>query len=212
MAQQSDLTQAFSNLKEAEVKELVKQQLDEGTKPQEIVAQCQAGLAQIGERFQKGEYFISELMYAGEIMKELMAGLGPKLESLPEQSGAAGTVVIGTVRGDIHDIGKDIVILMLRGSGYKVIDLGVDVPPQKFVDAVAEHKPFMLGMSAFLTTCTKAIVKTVEALKEAGVRDGLTIIIGGAATSDLVAERTGCDGYGATAVEAVKLAASSASG
>ena len=211
MAQPAPIATAMSNLKEDELKRLVDEQLGAGVPPSEVLSQCRAGLALIGERFEKGEYFISELMYAGEMMKDLMVLLEPGLKELAQQKGQAGTIVIGTVRGDIHDIGKDVVALMLRGSGYDVIDLGVDVSPQTFVEAVREHRPFLLGMSVFLTTCSKAITATVEALAEAGLRDQLSIVIGGAAASALVSDRCACDGFGANAVEAVRLAETTAS-
>jgi len=206
MAEQGALTEALSALKEDDVKALIKEQIDAGVPATEILAQCQAGLAEVGKRFETGEYFISELMYAGEIMKDIMADLEPLLKDLPEVRGKAGTVVLGTVRGDIHDIGKDVVALMLRGAGFDVVDLGVDVQPQAFVEAVEENDAFAVGMSVFLTTCCKALDETVEALKKAKLRDRVSIIIGGAAASDLVAERTSCDSYGATAVDAVALA------
>jgi len=156
-------------------------------------------------------------MYAGEIMKDVMAALAPRLKrasrrKAPTKKKAraaapkAKHIVVGTVRGDIHDIGKDIVVLMLRGAGYEVTDLGVDVKPEQFVAAARKSKAFMVGMSVFLTTCCKALEDTVAALKKAGLRDKAKVIIGGAAASDMVAERTGCDAYGATAVDAVALA------
>ena len=210
MPDELSLSQALAQLNEEQVTALVKQQIADGVPPTEIVAACQAGLAQVGNRYETGEYFISELMYAGEIMKVVMQDLEPLLRDLPEIKGTAGTVVIGTVKGDIHDIGKDVVCLMLRGAGYDVVDLGVDVSPEQFVEAVRANEPFVVGMSVFLTTCCKAIEATVQALDAAGLRAGVKVLIGGAAASDFVAERTGCDGFGATAVDAVNLAAAAA--
>ena len=211
MAEQQSLSDALAALKEEEVKALVKAKIAAGESPTAIMGECQDGLATVGQRFETGQYFISELMYAGEIMKVIMVDLEPLLRDLPETKGTAGTVVIGTVRGDIHDIGKDVVCLMLRGSGYDVVDLGVDVAPEKFVDAIRESSAFAVGMSVFLTTCCKAVEATVEAIKAAGLREQVKIMIGGAAASDFVAERTGCDGFGATAVDAVSFTASAAS-
>jgi len=210
MAGSTDIAEAIGSLREDDAKSLIRQQLDAGTPATDILAQCQKGLASVGDRFNTGEYFISELMYAGEMMKDIMADLEPLLGEAAVMKGQAGHVVIGTVRGDIHDIGKDIVVLMLRGAGYDVTDLGVDVAPDQFVKTVQETGAFMVGMSVFLTTCCKAVEETVEALKAAGLRDGVSIFIGGAAASDLVAERTGCDGYGTTAVDAVALAGKAA--
>jgi 5-methyltetrahydrofolate--homocysteine methyltransferase len=200
------ISAALASLKEDEAKALVKEKLDAGVPATDILGACQDALAEVGKRFETGEYFISELMYAGEIMKDITADLEPHLKGLPAAEGDARTIVFGTVRGDIHDIGKDVCILMLRGAGYQVVDLGVNVAPEKFAQAVGEHGAFMVGMSVFLTTCCKAIEETVRALKAAGLREGVSIMIGGAAASHFVAERTGCDGFGATAVDAVTLA------
>ena len=212
MAELDAIAAALSQLKEDEAKALIKETIDAGVPPADVLASCQAGLAELGELFNKGDYFISELMYAGEIMKDIMADLEPLLRDAPIAKGKSGNVVVGTVRGDIHDIGKDIVVLMLRGAGYEVVDLGVNVAPEQFVEAAREHDAFLVGMSVFLTTCCKAIDETVEALKKAGLREKVAVLIGGAAASDFVAERTGCDAFGRTAVDAVALAAQAAAG
>ena len=206
MDEQGDLAQAMANLKEAEVHALVKQKLAADVPAPEILAQCREGLAEVGRRFEKAEYYIPELMYAGVVMKKVVEELGPMLEESPSSDGDAGTVVIGTVSRDIHDIGKDIVVLMLRGSGFRVIDLGVNVPPQKFVEAIKESNAAVVGMSVFLTSCCKFITETVEAIRNAGLREKVSVMIGGAAASDMVSERIGCDYYGETAVDAVSHA------
>ncbi|HUT35439.1 MAG TPA: cobalamin-dependent protein [Planctomycetota bacterium] len=208
MAKPGAIAKAMSALKEDQLKALIGKAVKAKVPAADIVAECRAGLGEVGERFNTGEYFISELMYAGEIMKDVMAQLTPLLKKGPKPKAKAGAkhIVVGTVRGDIHDIGKDIVVLMLRGAGYEVTDLGVDVKPEQFVAAVKKCKAFMIGMSVFLTTCCKALEETAAALKKAGLRDGVKIMIGGAAASDMVSERTGCDSYGATAVDAVTLA------
>ncbi|MFP4057234.1 MAG: B12-binding domain-containing protein [Candidatus Brocadiia bacterium] len=210
MSDAQPLAQALGQLKEDEAKAILQQQLGAGVPAAQILEACQAGLAEVGRRFEKGEYFISELMYAGEVMKDIMAQLQPHLEEARQETPAAGTVVLGTVKGDIHDIGKDVVALMLRGSGFRVVDLGVDVSPQQFAEAAEAHQAFAVGMSVFLTTCCPAVDQTVEALREAGLRDRLHVMIGGAAASDFVAQRTGCDTYGDTAVDAVRLATAAA--
>ncbi len=207
MAEHSDLTRAMSDLKEAEVNALVKQKLEAGVPATEILAACREGLADLGRRFEQGEYYIPELMYGGVIMKKVMEDLSPLLKETATPQAAAATAVIGTVRRDIHDIGKDIVVLMLRGAGLNVVDLGVDVPPDKFVESVRESDANLVGMSVFLTSCCKSIAETVDAIKEAGLREKVSIMIGGAAASDMVRERTGCDFYGETAVDAVAHAA-----
>jgi len=203
MGEIRDLKQAMSDLKEAEVYALVKEKLDAGVPATEILAYCREGLAELGKRFGQGECYIPELMYGGVIMKKVVDDLSPMLKESQVSDTKAATAVIGTVHRDIHDIGKDIVVLMLRGSGFNVVDLGVDVPPQKFVEAVKESDASVVGMSVFLTTCCKFIAETVDAIKEENLRDKVSIMIGGAAASDMVSERTGCDYYGETAVDAV---------
>jgi 5-methyltetrahydrofolate--homocysteine methyltransferase len=146
-------------------------------------------------------------MFAGMIMKGVAAELAPLLEK-GEAVAACGTVVMGSVLHDVHDIGKDIVITMLRGSGFEVVDLGVDVPPEKFVEAIAQHKPQVVGMSVLLTTCFKSVIATVEAIKQAGQRQNVSIMVGGAAASELLRENAGCDFYGKSAVDGLKFAGS----
>jgi len=208
MVKPGAIAKAMSALKEAQLKDLIAKAIRAKVPAADILGECRAGLGEVGERFNSGEYFISELMYAGEIMKDIMAQLTPLLKKGPKPKARAEAkhIVMGTVRGDIHDIGKDIVVLMLRGAGYEVTDLGVDVKPEQFVAAVKKTGAFMVGMSVFLTTCCKALQDTAEALKAAGLRERVKIMIGGAAASDMVAQRTGCDSYGATAVDAVALA------
>jgi 5-methyltetrahydrofolate--homocysteine methyltransferase len=127
---------------------------------------------------------------------------------LLEQGQAAepiGKVVMGTVQHDVHDIGKDIVVMMLRGIGFEVIDLGVDVRPERFVEAIGEHRPTVAGISVLLTTCYQSVTATVEAIKQAGLRDGVGLMVGGAAASELLRENAGCDFYGKTAVDGMKF-------
>lgn len=206
MADLRDLRQAMSDLKEDQVYALVKEKLEAGVPATEILAECREGLAELGKRFENGECYIPELMFGGVIMKKVVGDLSPMLEETESPEAKAATIVIGTVHRDIHDIGKDIVVLMLRGSGFNVIDLGVDVSPQKFVQAVKENHASVVGMSVFLTTCCKFIGETVDAIKEANLRDKVSVMIGGAAASNMVSERTGCDFYGETAVDAVAYA------
>ena len=146
-------------------------------------------------------------MFAGMIMKGVTAQLTPLLET-GQTVTTRGTIVMGSVQHDVHDIGKDIVITMLRGSGFEVVDLGVDVPPEKFVEAIAKHKPQVVGMSVLLTTCFKSVIATVDAIKRAGQRQRVSIMVGGAAASDLLRENAGCDFYGKSAVDGVKFAGS----
>ena len=206
MAQQEDLSQAMADLAEGKVKELIKQKLAAGVPAGEIMKGCQAGMIEIGNRYEEGRYFVSELMYAGEIMKDITAELGPMLTEEIESGEVLGKVVLGTVKGDIHDLGKDVVALMLRGAGLDVIDLGVDVAPEKFVEAIKESGATVVGMSVFLTMAYEAATATVNAIKEAGLRDKVSIMVGGGPVTELVREMTGCDFYGKDAVAGTNYA------
>ncbi len=202
---ESELTAAIANVEEDNVLTLVREKLGAGISADDLLGDCNRGMVELGERFGRGEAFLPELMFGGMIMKKVMAELGPNLTA----SGPAdslGTVVMGAVQHDVHDIGKDIVVTMLRGVGFEVVDLGIDVSPEQFVNAVREHQPAVVGMSVLLTTCFKSVIATVEAIKEAGLRDNVSVMVGGAAASDLLAENAGCDFYGKSAVDGVKYA------
>ncbi len=207
MAEMTKLAEAVAGARESEVTALVKEKLASGESADAILAECNRGMIELGNRFAREECFLPELMFGGMMMKTVMAELGPRLsgESGP---GEAGTVVMGSVQHDVHDIGKDIVVMMLRGAGFEVVDLGVDVPPEKFVDAIRGHKPHVVGMSVLLTTCYTSVAATAAAIREAGLRDGLKLMVGGAAASELLAEKTDCDFYGKSAVDGVKYAGS----
>jgi 5-methyltetrahydrofolate--homocysteine methyltransferase len=205
MDQSTSLFDAVSRAREDEVMALVGQQLSAGVPAADVLAECNRGMVELGNRFADGDCYLPDLMFAGMIMKSVMSELGPRLT----QASAArsrGTVVMGSVQHDVHDIGKDIVITMLRGVGFEVVDLGVDVPAARFVQAVAEHKPQVVGMSVLLTTCFKSVIATVEAIRRAGQRQNVAIMVGGAAASDLLSENAGCDFYGRSAVDGVKFA------
>jgi len=205
MSSSTTLAEALANCQAEAALEMVRSQLAAGTPASQIVAECNRGMSLLGERFAKGECFIPELMFGGMIMKQVLAELGPHLAQ-EQQGPSVGKAVIGTVQHDVHDIGKDILIMMLRGVGFEVVDLGVDVPPEKFVEAVRQHQPQVVGMSILLTTCFKSVASTVEALRAAGLRDQVKIMLGGAAASEMLRENAGCDFYGKTAVDGMKYA------
>ncbi len=207
MAELSNLAEAVARVREPEVRTLIQEKLAAGTPANDILAECNRGMIELGNRFANEECFLPELMFGGMVMKTVMAELKPHLSGEREK-GKAGTAVMGSVQHDVHDIGKDIVVMMLRGIGFEVVDLGVDVPPEKFVDAIREHQPQVVGMSVLLTTCYASVVETVDAIRAAGLRDGVKLMVGGAAASPLLAEKTGCDFYGKTAVDGVKYAGS----
>lgn len=199
------LKESLAVCDEPKVFDSLERLLASGTKAAEIVAACNEGMAVLGERFDQGDAFIPDLMFAGMIMKKVMEKLSPLLsaaDSLPRGK----TFLIGTVQHDVHDIGKDITAMILRGNGFHVIDLGVDVPPQQFVEAAREHQPDFLGMSVLLTTCYKSVMETMDALRASGLCENMKTCIGGAAASATVAERCGIDFYGKTAVDSVNWA------
>ncbi len=205
MAELSQLAEAVAGVREPEVKALVQEKLQAGVPAPDVLAECNQGMIELGNRFAREECFLPELMFGGMVMKTVMAELQPHLDGV-QTKGTAGIAVLGSVQHDVHDIGKDLVVMMLRGSGFEVVDLGVDVPPAKFVDAIREHRPQVVGMSVLLTTCYRSVTETVDAIKAAGLRDQVKLMVGGAAASSLLAEKTGCDFYGKTAVDGAKYA------
>jgi 5-methyltetrahydrofolate--homocysteine methyltransferase len=205
MAQEDRLVEAIAQVREAEIKTLVSDRIAAGVPAAEILAECNRGMIELGNRFAVGTCFIPELMYGGMIMKMVMAQLAPLIEK-GHQRQSAGTVVMGSVQHDVHDIGKDLVVMMLRGVGFEVVDLGVDVSPGRFVEAIQKHRPLVVGMSVLLTTCFKSVSATVEAIRAAGLREGLKLMVGGAAASELLSRSVGCDFYGKTAVDGAQYA------
>ena len=176
-----------------------------GETPQAILNDaCIPAMAEVGALFEEGEKFVPEMLISARAMAAAMTILRPLLVAAGVKN--VGKVVLGTVHGDLHDIGKNLVGMMLEGAGFEVIDLGTDVPPQKFVDAVKEHQPDIVGMSALLTTTTKAMPTTLNALAEAGVRDQVKVIIGGAPITDDFAKKIGADGFAADAGSAAREA------
>ena len=165
-----------------------------------------AAMSEVGCLFEEGEYFVPEMLSSARAMQAGLALLKPALKEADVKS--AGKVVIGTVKGDLHDIGKNLVAMMLEGAGFEIIDLGADVPPEVFAAAVRENSPQLLAMSALLTTTMSSMIATVEALKEAGVREQVKVMIGGAPVTEAYARQIGADGFSPDASRAVTLAKS----
>jgi 5-methyltetrahydrofolate--homocysteine methyltransferase len=184
---------------------ITEQALASGTDPMSLV---QAGMvpamAEVGKRFECNEYFVPELLLSARAMKAALELMRPLL--LAGGARSAGRVVIGTVRGDLHDIGKNLVSVMLEGSGYDVTDLGVNVPPEQFVAAVRERSPQIVALSALLTTTMRAMKETVEALQQAGVRQQVKVLVGGAPITQRFATEIGADGYSESAANVAELA------
>jgi len=209
MTEEQSLAEAVAFCQEDTVKRLVREKIEAGISANDVVAECNEGMVELGNRFGREECFIPDLMIGGMIMKGLMAELGPMLAP-EEKAEAQAKAVVGTVQHDVHDIGKDILIMMLRGVGFEVVDLGIDVPPEKFVQAVREHEPVVVGLSLLLTTCFKSVTATVEAIRAAGLREKVAIMVGGAAASELLSQNAGCDFYGKTAVDGLNYACQAA--
>ena len=199
-----ELVEAMAGMKEQEALDLAKKMLDEGEDPLKVLDLCREAVEVVGKRFEEGKYFLPELMMAGEMLKQISEMAKPLIQT-EQKVERSGKVLIGTVEGDIHDIGKDIVTFLLDVNGFEVQDLGVDVPRQKFVDAINEFQPQVVGMSGLLTLAYDAMKNTVEAISEAGLRDKVKIMIGGGGMSEEVREYAGADAYGADAMAAVNL-------
>jgi methanogenic corrinoid protein MtbC1 len=202
------LITAIADMNEKEALQLAQAMLDKGEDPQSILDAGSEAMARIGERYDAGEYYLPELILAGDMMRQLGEMVKPRLRAGAVQSKPLGTVIIGTVAGDIHDIGKDVVAFMLDVSNFKVHNIGVDVSESTFVNKVREVKPDVVGMSGFLTLAYEQMKKTVNAIKKAGMRDQVRIMIGGSIMNEESAEYVGADAYGADANAAVKLAKS----
>jgi 5-methyltetrahydrofolate--homocysteine methyltransferase len=200
-----ELIEAFVDIREEEALQLTEELLAEGTEPMVILDACREALDIIGQRFERKEAFVPELIMAGEMMNAITEVVKPKLAQ-EKPTEPLGKVLMGTVEGDIHDIGKDVVVFMLEANGFEVIDLGVDVTPDAFVQKIAETQPDVIGLSGLLTLAFQSMKETVDAIREAGLRDQVKIMLGGAPVDEHVQEYSGADGWGKDAMEAVTLA------
>ena len=194
------------DLDESAVIEMVKNKVENNEDPLKILDEVKEAMKQIGEKFQNKEYFLPDLILSGEILRQILGILEPKLKEVQASEKKKGKVLLGTVAGDIHDIGKDVVKFMLDANGFEVLDLGVDVPANQFVEKVKEFKPQILALSGFLTLSFDSMKETIEKLKDAGLRESLKIMIGGGTVDDSIVEYVDADAYGESAVDAVNLA------
>ena len=201
-----ELIDAITEMREEDALKIASQLLDSGTNPLEVLDACRNAMEVIGKRFEAGDCFIPELILAGEILSQISAIVKPHMQQAAE-SKKLGKVIIGTVEGDIHDIAKDIVVFMLDINGFEVTDLGVDVPPAKFVEAVKQANAKIVGLSGFLTLAFDPMKDTVAALKAAGLAD-VKVMIGGGQIDEQIRQYTGADAYGKDAMAAVALAKS----
>jgi methanogenic corrinoid protein MtbC1 len=203
---EKQLVEAISEMREEEAFALAKAMLERGDNPIRVLELCREAMDIVGKRFEKQEYFLPELVLAGEMLENIGAIAKPLIQ---EKSGGEakklGRVLIGTVHGDLHDIGKNIVTFMLDINGFEVKDIGIDVPVAKFVEEIREFKPAVVGLSGFLTLAFDSMKETVQAIEAAGLRDQMKIMIGGGQVDEAVRTYTGADAYGGNAVAAVAL-------
>ena len=198
------LIHALVEMQEAEALQKAKQLLDEGTDPMSILGACSKAMETVGKRFEQGEYFLPHLIMAGVMLKQISETIKPLIEEEKTEAGR-GRVLMGTVKGDIHDIGKNMVIFLLEVNGFKVRDIGIDQPLENFVEAIREFRPQVVGMSGLLTLAFESMKETVQAIEEAGLRDKVRIMIGGAQVTEQVKNYTGADAFGPDALAGVRL-------
>jgi methanogenic corrinoid protein MtbC1 len=202
---ENDLINSMADLKEQEALTIVRRRLDAGQDPLSILDDSRKAMEIVGRRFAENEYFIPDLLYSGEIAREIAELVKPKLAKAKDIK-RLGKVIIGTVSGDIHDIGKNIVSFMLDVTGFEVYDIGVDQAPQSFIDKIKQTGTGVVGLSGFLTFAFDSMKETVEAIKAAGLRDKVKIMIGGGQMNEDIRKYTGADAYGSDAMAGVALA------
>jgi 5-methyltetrahydrofolate--homocysteine methyltransferase len=206
MSNKEELVALMADMEEEKALRLARAMVESGEDPQDVLDAASAAMTIVGTRFEEKEYYLPELIIAGDMMKEISALVKPRLKQQAKQSQPLGIVVIGTVAGDIHDIGKDVVTFMLDVNNFEVHDLGVDVPAARFVEAIREFKPDIVGLSGFLTLAFEQMKQTVDIIEAAGLRKDIKIMIGGAIMDQGAAAYVGADAYGPDAASAVKLA------
>ena len=205
--QEKNLVAWLSDMNEDDAFALAKKMLlEEGVNPLRVLELCRKAMDIVGKRFEKGEYFLPELVLAGEMLENIGAIAKPLIKQAPgEEPKKLAKVLIGTVHGDLHDIGKNIVTFMLDINGFEVKDIGIDVPVKNFIDAINEFQPDVVGLSGFLTLAFDSMKETIAAIQDAGLRDKLKIMIGGGQVDEAVRNYTGADAFGTNAIDAVSL-------
>lgn len=206
--QSKTLIELISDMKEEEAIKLANEMLDSGYDPVKLLDHCREAMETVGKRFESGEYFLPELMLAGEMLTQIGNKAKPLIKDTQDSddgSSNRGTVIIATVHGDLHDIGKNIVTFMLDINGYNVVDLGIDVPVATIIDSIKNNKPKVIGLSGFLTLAFDSMKETIDAIVAEGLRDNLKIMIGGGQVDENIKDYTGADDFGMNAMDAVKL-------
>ena len=199
------LINLIADMEEDEALALAKEMLDSGAPPAAMLEICRAAMDIVGKRFEEQEYFVPELILAGEMLEQIGDMVKPLIAQAAEgeKKESFGKVLIGTVHGDLHDIGKNIVTFMLDVNGFEVIDLGIDVPAEKFIQTIKDEKPPVVGLSGFLTLAFDSMKETIEAIAQEGLRDDIKIMIGGGQVDQQICDYTGADAYGVNAMQAV---------
>ena len=201
---EDELVIAISSMDEVRALELTDEHISNNVDPEEILQKCRAAMDIVGQKFEANEYFVPELILAGDMLEQISAKVKPLLSNhAGEQKKSGGKVLIGTVHGDLHDIGKNIVTFMLDVNGFDVIDLGIDVQPRDFIKAIEEGQPQVVGLSGFLTLAFDSMKETIEAIEAAGLRDNIKIMIGGGQVDEQIRTYTGADAFGLDAMTAV---------
>jgi len=201
-----DFINEIVELNEKNVEELVKERIKKNEDPLKIMDDVKKAMKIIGDKFGNKEYFLPELIMSGEILRQIFDELGPKMKEAQSSEKKKGKVLLGTVAGDIHDIGKDVVKFMLDVNGFDVLDLGVDVSAEKFIESLKEFKPKVLALSGFLTLAYDSMKDLIDRLKGAGLRENIKIMIGGGTVDERIVDYVGADAYGQSAVDAVNIA------
>ena len=196
---------AFLSMKRFEAIEVVKEAINSGEDPFAILNACREGMEEVGKRFETGEFFLSELIYAAEVFKQVGALLEPQLLDGLDESDSLGVVVFGTPLGDIHDLGKNLVITIMRSQGFTIHDLGVDAPPQKFIDEIQRTDAPILAMSALITPAFVSMKEVISLLEEKGLRERTFVIIGGGVTTEFARKEVGADAQTLDPTEAIRL-------
>jgi methylmalonyl-CoA mutase cobalamin-binding domain/chain len=199
----NDLIDAIANLDEERALALVREKIKNGETPLEIVEQCRQGVEQVGKRYSEETYYLSDLIMSEEIFRGVIEILEPYFYSIEQKNGVK--IVMGTIEGDIHDVGKNIIISLLRSVGFEVYDLGVDVQPEKFINKIIETRAEIVGISVLLTFSINSVKKVIKLMEECGLRDRVTVVIGGYPVNEKIREYTGADYFETEASRAVEL-------
>ncbi|MFW9866451.1 MAG: B12-binding domain-containing protein [Candidatus Thorarchaeota archaeon] len=202
----SNFINEIVELNENKVRELIREKIAHNEDPMVIMEEVKQAMQQIGKKFENKEYFLPDLIMSGEILKDLFKQLRPKLQETATQESGKIKVLLGTVAGDIHDIGKDVVKFMLDVNGFEVLDLGVDVSSETFIEKIKEFKPKVVALSGFLTLAFDSMKDTIEKIQEAGLRESVKIMIGGGTVDDRLVDYVKADAFGESALDAVNLA------